>query len=135
MNAEEIRREIGGSWTQRADGWWLTVEGASIRESARIMRLGEARFVTMVALPEGDDAMRLSWHWEISGALHSVTACFVKGVLIPTIADIYRGADWAERETRDYYAVAFEGRTDTPALMIRNDDKPGVLLRKSGEKL
>ena len=135
MSAEEIRRETGGSWTQRADGWWLNIEAASIRYVARTMLQAEARFVTIFAMPEPADAMRLSWHWEIGGVLHSVTARFEKGAPIPSIADIYRGADWAERETRDYYAVAFEGRTDTPPLMIRNTEKPGVLLRKSGEKL
>jgi NADH:ubiquinone oxidoreductase subunit C len=40
------------------------------------------------------------------------------------------GADWAEREARDYYAVTFSGRASTPTLMLREGDEPGVLLRK-----
>ena len=52
--------------------------------------------------------------------------------LMPTIADIYPGADWAERETRDYFAVEFEGRDSTPPLMLRDTDRPGILLETNG---
>jgi NADH:ubiquinone oxidoreductase subunit C len=51
---------------------------------------------------------------------------------MPTIADIYPGADWAERETRDYFAVKFEGRDSTPPLMLRDTDRPGILLETNG---
>jgi len=34
----------------------------------------------------------------------------------------------AERETRDYYAVPFEGRLSTPPLMLREEDAPGMML-------
>ena len=30
---------------------------------------------------------------------------------------------------RDYYAIEFTGRTDTPALMLRPDDRPGLFSR------
>ena len=51
---------------------------------------------------------------------------------MPTIADIYPGADWAERETRDYFAVEFEGRESTAPLMLRDTDSPGILLETNG---
>jgi Ni,Fe-hydrogenase III component G len=94
-----------------------------------------ARFVTIVALPEPVNTMQLSWHWDIGGTLLSVVSIIAEGASVPSIVDIYPGADWAERETRDYYAVTFEGRADTQPLMLRDSDKPGVLLCQTGEKL
>lgn len=135
MNAEETRLAIGGNWTERADGWWLPVPAASIQEIARTMLKAGAHFIAIVALPEPTSAMQLSWHWDIGGTLLSVVSLIAEGDAIPSITEIYPGADWAEREARDYYAVTFKGRAATPPLMIRNGDKPGVLLRKSGERL
>lgn len=135
MTAEETRVEIGGTWTERSDGWWLSVPATSIPQVARIMLKAEARFVTIVGLSEPDNAMQLSWHWDMSGTLLSVVATLPEGALIPSIVDTYPGADWAERETRDYYAVTFEGRKETPVLMLREGDKPGQFLRTSGDRL
>jgi NADH:ubiquinone oxidoreductase subunit C len=135
MTAEETRFEIGGSWTERADGWWLSVSATSIQKIARTMLKAEARFVAIVALSEPANAMQLSWHWDMGGTLLSVVSLLDEGVSVPSIVDIYPGADWAERETRDYYAVTFEGRKDTPTLMLRTGDKPGSFLRTSGDRL
>jgi NADH:ubiquinone oxidoreductase subunit C len=51
---------------------------------------------------------------------------------VPSIVDIYPGADWAEREAREYYAVTFEGRVSTPPLMLREGDAVGILLGPEG---
>ena len=135
MTAEETRLEIDGDWTERADGWWLSAPATSIQQIARTMLKAGAHFVAIVALPEPGTAMQLSWHWDIGGTLLSVLSLLAEGVAVPSIVDIYPGADWAEREARDYYAVTFEGRTDTPPLMLRSGDKPGAFFCKSGEKL
>jgi len=135
MNAEETRQVIGGIWTERPDGWWLSVHAPMIQRIARTMLEAGARFSAIVALPSSGDTMRLSWHWDMGGVLLSVVSEIAEGAPVPSIVDTYPGADWAERETRDYYAVAFEGRADTLPLMLRDGDKPGVLLCKVGEKL
>jgi len=134
MNAEQARREVGGIWQERPDGWWLTVPANLIPKVATNMLRAEARFVTILAMQE-NGGLRISWHWDVEGVLLSVAAHLSEGMLVPSIMDTYPGADWAERETRDYYAVTFEGRSDTPTLMLRDGDRPGVLLCKSGEKL
>jgi hypothetical protein len=135
MNAEGTRQAIGGIWTERADGWWLPVPAPMIQNIARTMLEAGARFSAIVALPDSENTMRISWHWDIGGVLLSAVSEIALGTLVPSIVETYPGADWAERETRDYYAVAFEGRTDTLPLMLRDGDKPGVLLCKVGEKL
>lgn len=134
MNAEQTRYEVGGEWKEHVDGWWLFLPVNRISEAAAAMLRAEARFVTILALQEGK-SLRVSWHWDVEGVLLSVATRISEGMPIPSIIEIYPGADWAERETRDYFAVAFEGRPETPTLMLRDADKPGVFLRKSGEKL
>jgi hypothetical protein len=133
MSAAEIRNQIGGSWEERSDGWWLPLPPEQIRAAAGIMLAGSARFVAQVASPgsQGEFGLPefgLSWHWDLKGTLLSITTTLAAGRPAPSIVDIYVGADWAERETRDYYAITFEGRDATPTLMLRAEDAPGIML-------
>ena len=133
MTAAELREGIGGSWTERADGWWRSAAPTELRDVARGMLEGGARFVALVACARPAGALRLSWHWDVRGTLLSIEATLAAGAAVPSIADVYPGADWAERETRDYYAVSFEGRATTAPLMLREGDAPGVLLPAKGD--
>jgi NADH-quinone oxidoreductase subunit C len=132
MSAEMLRGRIGGNWAQQADGWWLTVPVDQIRSAARVMREGGARFAALVAREIKAGALHLAWHWDFQGTLLSIETELARGDPVPSIADIYHGADWAERETRDYYGVSFTGRAHTPPLMLRDDDTPGILLNSEG---
>jgi len=131
MSAETLREKVGGNWAEHADGWWLRVPADKIREAARAMLAGEARFAALVARPDGVGHLRLSWHWDLKGTLLSVETTLATGA-VPSIVDIYPGADWAEREAREYYAVSFEGRDSTPPLMLREGDAVGILLGLEG---
>jgi len=132
MDAVTLREKIGGDWYCRAGAWWRLEPIAGVRTIARRMLEGEARFATIVATSAVDRSLRVSWHWDVFGTLLSVASLLPPGGLMPTIADIYPGADWAERETRDYFAVEFEGRESTAPLMLRDTDRPGILLEKNG---
>jgi hypothetical protein len=134
MNVERIRGSIGGIWTRRADGWWITMPTDQIRLAARIMREEGARFAALVARQIEDGRLRLSWHWDFHGTLLSIAAEPAAGDLVPSIVDIYPGADWAEREARDYFAVSFPERAETPPLMLRAADTPGILLDGKGAR-
>ena len=68
------------------------------------------------------------------GVLLTAEALADPGQAVPSIAGTWPGADWAEREARDYYAVSFEGRDSTPPLMLREEETPGVLLRPGGKE-
>ena len=131
MKAQNVRERTGGAWSARPDGWWLMVEKRDIRDLAYALKMDGVRFAALTLRPEGE-RMRLSWHWDAGGVLLSVETLLEPDTAIPSIVDLWPGADWAEREARDYYAVAFEGRETTPTLMLREGDEPGVLLRSKG---
>jgi NADH:ubiquinone oxidoreductase subunit C len=103
-----------------------------IRSIAEEMLDRGARFVALVVNQTKADDLRLAWHWDLNGKLYSVENTTSLTTPLPSIADIYYGADWAEREAREYYAVTFEGRASTPPLMLPEGDAPGLLLRHPG---
>jgi NADH-quinone oxidoreductase subunit C len=53
----------------------------------------------------------------------------------PTISDIFPGANWHERETRDFFGVKFEGHPDMTPLILPEDQTDFHPLRKGEGKL
>ena len=121
-------------WSHRPDGDWLPASLGEIRSIAQSMLESGARFLALVVTQTGTDELRLVWHWDLKSKLFSVESTAALNTPLPSIVDIYYGADWAERETRDYYAVTFEGRESTPPLMLREGDPPGLLLHSKGDR-
>jgi NADH-quinone oxidoreductase subunit C len=54
---------------------------------------------------------------------------------IPSISDIYQGADWHERETRDFYGVVFDGHPNMKPLLLPEEDPDFHPLLKEEKKL
>ncbi len=129
MTAALVRGRIHVPWTWRPDGWWCRIQASEVRTLARSMRVDGVRFAALTLCP-ADACLRFMWHWDCGGVLHSAEARLAPGEAAPSIVDLWPGADWAEREARDYYAASFSGREATPPLMLREDDPPGVLLRR-----
>ena len=112
----------------RADGFWATMPGLDVRAMADHMLASGARLITLTAMLDSAEGVRVMYHWDIDGDVVTVSTTATGGK-IPTISDILPGADWVEREIRDYYALEFEGRAETPTLMLREGDEPGLFSR------
>jgi len=54
---------------------------------------------------------------------------------VPSISDIYQGADWHERETRDLYGIIFDGHTNMKPLLLPEEDPDFHPLLKEEKKL
>lgn len=54
---------------------------------------------------------------------------------IPTIADIYQGANWHEREARDFHGVVFVGHPNLEPLILAEEDVDLKPLLKDDKKL
>ena len=119
-------------WRSRAGGNWMAVNLSEIRPIAQSMLERGARFEALVITQTKAGDLRFIWNWDLKGKLFSVESTSAVNTPLPSIVDIYCGADWAEREARDYYGVSFEGRISTPPLMLPEADPPGVLLRSEG---
>ena len=54
---------------------------------------------------------------------------------IPTISDIFHGANWHERETRDFFGITFEGHPNMAPFILDETDRDLAPLTKSSQKL
>lgn len=122
----------GLNWQERPGQARVDATLGEIRSIAQKMLDSGARFVALVVNQTRDGDLRLAWHWDLDGKLYSVESTSSLTTPLPSIVDIYCGADWAEREAREYYAVTFDGRASTPPLMLPEGDPPGLLLRHPG---
>jgi NADH:ubiquinone oxidoreductase subunit C len=132
MDADTILRmlDVEPAAEHRSDGWWVDVPDLDVRGLATLMRTREVRFVTLTGTPDTAGGYRLIYHWDADGALLNIATTVSTG-RIASIADIWPAADWVERELRDYYALVFEGRAETPTLMLLEGDEPGLFSRTS----
>jgi Ni,Fe-hydrogenase III component G len=133
MTAADVRAAVGGAWQERDGQWRVEVAMSAVRAAAAAMLAAHGRFAALVGVPR-EGGLELTWHWDLDGRLLSVVARLGPGDAVPSIVDIYPGADWAERETREYFAVTFDGRASTPPLMLREGDQPGILARPEGRR-
>ncbi len=121
---------LGEGWTWDKGAWWLAAsEDFDIRATAERLRALDARFATITVTEQADGAMRLDYLWDVDGILLSFTLVSPDRRAV-SIADIVPGADWAERETFEYFAIGFTGRATLEPLMLRKGDAPGIQLKK-----
>jgi len=121
-------------WRELDGDNWRPAKLDEIPSIAESMLESGARFVALVVTQIETGGLRLTWHWDLRGKLFSAECTAALKTPVPSIVDIYCGADWAEREAREYYAVTFAGRASTPPLMLREGDPPGLLLRPEGDR-
>ena len=114
---------------QRAGSWWVRRAELDVRGSARLMREYQVRLVTISARPDPDGGYLLVYHWDTGSALVNLSTTFPDGHPVPSITDLIPGADWAEREIRDYYGLEFSDRGETPTLMLLGGDPAGLFTR------
>lgn len=129
MTIDPVLRELGARATlsRRTDGHWAEIDDLDVRALTRMLMDAAARWITMTVIPADDD-FRLLYHWDLGGTLLTV-ATTITGTRVASVTDLLPAADWVEREMHDYYALEFVGRDETPALMLRPGDEPGLFSR------
>jgi Ni,Fe-hydrogenase III component G len=114
----------------RRDGLWVTMPGLDVHKMAVLMLEHGVRLITLTAMPDAEEGLRVMYHWDVDGDLVNISTTVTDG-RIATVSDVLPAADWVEREIRDYYALEFDGRAETPTLMLRDGDEPGLFSRTS----
>lgn len=117
-----------GALERRRDGWWVVWPQVDVRAMAAQMVAREVRLATVTGVPGADGDLQLIYHWDVGAEILNIQAS-VRDGHIPTICDLIPGADWVERELRDYFAVSFDGRPDILPLMLSGGDAPGFFTR------
>jgi len=130
MDIDELLAKIDATRPveHRVDGVWAVWPGVDVRQMAVVMLAAGTHFSTLTCVPTSDDALRVIYHWAVDGRLVNIETAAVDGQL-PTIGDLVPAADWAEREAHDYFAIEFTGRAETPPLVLRDGDEPGLFSR------
>jgi hypothetical protein len=121
---------LGKEWIWDKGAWWLTTgENFDLRTAAERLRSLDARFAAITANEQADGAIRLDYQWDLDGIFLSFSTLTANKCAV-SIIDIIPGADWAERETYEYFAVEFIGRATLEPLMLRRGDAPGIQLKQ-----
>ncbi len=118
---------VSRQWEKKTDGWWIDVPSLNIVEMGKRMVKAGARLITITALKDKTDEFQLVYHWDLLGQIYS-WVCLTQNKEITSICEVFPGADWAEREIHDYFAITFSGRNDHIPLMLRAKDPAGVFL-------
>jgi NADH-quinone oxidoreductase subunit C len=140
MSPAEIRAALAARFPGLADhppddAPWAAVEPSRLRDS--LVHLRDALSFTYLVFATGldkpaDATIELVYRL-FSPAHHAAVVLRVglprDAARVPTVSDLFRTADWHERETAELFGVTFEGHPD-PRRLLLPDDLEGFPLRK-----
>lgn len=100
---------------------WLAPE--RLQEAARRMLVKEyfLEDVSMLETTEGFVAVYHFDHFTTPGRIALRVVIGRENPELPSIADIYHGADWHERECHDFFGVSFAGHENLLPLLMPGD--------------
>ena len=123
-------------YNERGYHFEIDLEADRLREFAQVM-LEQEMFLVFVGGLHVDPAIEIIYQFAsyerpcrvvLRVAVDSNNA-------IPTISDIYQGANWHERETRDFYGVTFTDHPNLIPLILAEEDVDLKPLLKKGDDL
>ena len=129
---------------QRVDVVWsettVTVDGARLHDVVRWLhddpsqRYDYLSDVTAVEFRDLERPIEVVWHLRSLPFRRflRVKVLLQKGaeLVVPSVWDVYRGADWLERECYDMFGIRFEGHPDLRRILMWEQYKEGFPLRK-----
>lgn len=100
----------------------VMVEEGQLRSFAELLRTGNfyLSFISGLHLATG---IEVSYQFANYGFPCRLLAHVTVGTdgSLPTIADIFQGANWHERETKDFYGVIFRDHPNLKPLLLAED--------------
>jgi NADH-quinone oxidoreductase subunit C len=142
MTNEEIKEYISSvlpSATFDETGEWLTIliEPGSWMQLAKSLRFSKFNFDYLFCLTCIDWKTHLTMVYHLSSTIHRQTIVIKANLdrnepMIETVCDIWRTAEFHERETFELFGVKFHNHPDLRRLIL-TDDFEGYPLRKDFE--
>lgn len=121
-------------YAQRGYHLELEVEADKLRSLAECL-LKEEMYLVFVGGLDAKPAPRVVYQFaSYERPCRLLIRVEVKDNSVPTISDIFHGANWHERETRDFYGINFTGHPYLKPLILAEEDvdlKP--LLKKEAD--
>jgi len=126
LNVEEFRGETS-----------ITVAAVRIRDVMAFLKESEALFYDLLLDLAGVDFAGRSPRFMIAYLLHStrlnkkirIKTMVAEGASVDTVSDIWKSADWMEREVYDMFGIGFNNHPDLRRILL-TDDFVGHPLRK-----
>jgi NADH-quinone oxidoreductase subunit C len=142
-SAEALRAQFGDA-IHRVDVVWgettVFVDRTRVGEIVRWLhddpqqRYDYCADITAVEYRDLERPIEVVWHLRSIPFRRFIRlkAMLAKGqpFVVPSVFDIYRGADWLERECYDMFGIRFEGHPDLRRLLMWEQYKEGYPLRK-----
>jgi NADH-quinone oxidoreductase subunit C len=95
-----------------------------IRDFAQLMRRLDFYLVFVSAVHLDPDMEIIYQFANYHGPCRTLARAFAPiGGAVPTISDVFHGANWHERETRDMFGVLFSGHPFLEPLLLPEEDK------------
>jgi NADH-quinone oxidoreductase subunit C len=102
------------------------------------LMLAEGFYLVSVTAVHAKPAIEVVYHFAIVGGERCRVMARVavqEDGSVPTICDVYNGANWHEREVRDFYGVVFDGHPNLQPLILAEEDADMKPLLKDEKKL
>jgi NADH-quinone oxidoreductase subunit C len=142
-SAESLRGRFGEA-IHRVDVVWnettVFVDRARVGEIVRWLhddpsqRYDYLSDITAVEYRDLDRPIEVVWHLRSLPFRRflRLKALLTKGqpLVVPSVWEIYKGADWLERECYDMFGIRFDGHPDLRRLLMWEQYKEGFPLRK-----
>lgn len=129
---EKILNELGGAyeWHEQDTPYSLTIEPGIMHDLMQRLYETEGLYFDMLSCITGVDNGPEAGTMEVVYNLISIpyeNSLMIKVTLsrespsVPTVSDIWRTADWLERETYDLLGIHFEGHPDLRRILLPAD--------------
>ena len=142
-SVDALRRQFSNA-VRRAEVVWgettVIIDGARVHDIIEWLhddvseRYDYLSDVTAVEFRDLEQPIEVVWHLRSLPFRRflRVKVLLEKGapMEVPSVWDIYKGADWLERECYDMFGIRFEGHPDLRRLLMWEQYKEGYPLRK-----
>jgi len=115
----------------------VTVSAEKLREVVQLLRNGEFLIEDLSAVDADPQLMGLYHFCRVDTACRVTLRCLTDRNTpeLPSVQDIYPGANWHEREAHDFFGLVFAGHPDLSMLILPEDAGDLKPLRKDEKNL
>lgn len=90
-----------------------------------------------VSVVDGKEGFLVVWHFDLMGERKRIALrMLVPHDLphVPSIADIFQGSEWHERESSDFFGILFEGNPNPVPLLLPDDMTDHPLIKEERQR-